>query len=426
MAHFLLVPFGSAGDVNPFIWMGRLLKARGHDVELITSPLFDDAARRADLRFTGVGSKEEYEKILSHPDLWKPYKGTALVFEMAGKLLRPFYETIAERIRPGETVLAAPFTMMAARAAREKFKCPLVTVHLQPVCFLSVHDTPIIMPGTEWMLKLPVWAKKILFSLPNPSDFKLTPQVKAMCREINIPGPRRVVPDWMHSPDANLALFPEWFAAPQPDWPANTHTVGFPLADLRTLFELPPDLAAWLQEGTKPVLFTPGTGNTQATAFFREGLAACEKLGLRALLGTSFPEQLPNPLPSFARHFAYLPFSEVLPHVSAFVHHGGIGTLSQGLAAGVPQLIMPMGHDQPDNVMRLQRLGTGDYLEPKHFKAEAVAAKLSHLVRDTTVKEAAARASTLCRADEPAAKAVAVMESAGAAARSGRYLFQCP
>ena len=411
MAHFLFAPFGSAGDVNPFLWLGRHLKARGHEVEIMTAPMFDDAAQRAGLSFTPVGDLDVYEKVLGHPDLWKPVKGTALVFDMAAKMMRPFYDAIAAKIRPGETVLAGPFTMFAARIAREKFSVPLVTVHLQPVCFLSAHDTPIIMPGTEWMLKLPVWAKKFIFSLPNPADFILAPHVKVLCREIGITPPRRLIQDWMHSPDANLALFPEWFAAPQPDWPSNTHTVGFPLADLRTLFDLPPDLAEWLASGAKPVLFTPGTGNTQAASFFREGLAACEKLGLRALLGTSFPEQLPETLPSFARHFAYLPFSELLPHIAAFVHHGGIGTMSQGLAAGVPQLIMPMSHDQPDNVMRLNRLGTGDSLPPKKFKAAAIAQKLEHMINSPEVQASARKAAALCQGANVAARAIEVFES---------------
>lgn len=418
MAHFVFSPFGSAGDVNPFLWLGRLLQERGHAVDIVTAPMFADAAARAGLRFTGVGKAEDYEAVLSHPDLWKPLTGTLLVFQMAAKLLRPFYETIAPLVRPGQTVLGAPFTMMAARAAREKFAVPLVTMHLQPVCFLSVHDTPIIIPGTEWMQKLPVWLKRLAFALPNPMDFKLAPAVRQLCAEIGVPGPRRLIPGWLHSPDMNLALFPDWFAAPQPDWPPNTRQTGFPLADLRTLFELPAELKAWLDAGSKPVLLTPGTGNTQAVAFFREGLAACEKLGLRALVGTSFPEQLPDPLPPFARHFSYLPFSEILPHTAAFVHHGGIGTLSQGLAAGVPQLIMPMGHDQPDNVMRLRRLGLGDALEPSQFLAGAVAERLHRLINDPCVAEATTLAVARCRGDQAATKAIATMEEVASRQRS--------
>jgi UDP:flavonoid glycosyltransferase YjiC (YdhE family) len=216
----------------------------------------------------------------------------------------------------------------------------------------------------------------------------------------------------MHSPDVNLAMFPEWFAAPQPDWPPHTYTIGFPLEDLKGRIPIPPELDAWLREGAKPVLLSPGSGNVQAREFFESGIAACERLGVRALLGTRFPEQLPHPLPSHVRHFDYLPFSELLPRVSVLVHHGGIGTLSQALAAGVPQLIMPMGHDQPDNARRVSQLGAGDALQPARFNPERVAARLQYLVDSQEVAAACARAAALCRDASPALQAVNALEEA--------------
>ena len=71
--------------------------------------------------------------------------------------------------------------------------------------------------------------------------------------------------------------------------------------------------------------------------------------GRRGLLLSRHREHIPRTLPSDVRHVEYAPFSELLPRCAALVHHGGIGTSAQALAAGVPQLIMPMGHDQPDN-----------------------------------------------------------------------------
>jgi len=51
-----------------------------------------------------------------------------------------------------------------------------------------------------------------------------------------------------------------------------------------------------------------------------------------------------------------------LPHCAAIVHHGGIGTTSQALAAGIPQLIRPMAFDQFDNANRIEKLGCGRWL----------------------------------------------------------------
>lgn len=411
MARYLLTPFGSGGDVNPFIWLGKLLKAGGHEVEMITAPMFRESAEQVGLRFTGVGNQEEFEAITYHPDLWKPFRGTALVFEYGGKYLRPFYEAIAHKVVENESIIVAPFQMFAARLVREKLGVPLVTVHLQPACFLSVNDTPLLLPGAYWLTRLPQWAKRLMFALPNPVAMKLISPLRKACRELGVTAPKRPIPDWMHSPDANIALFPEWFAAPQPDWPKNTQTVGFPFEDLKGQYALPADLKDWLIHGSKPVLLSPGTGNTQAKKFFHEGLNACRELGLRALVGTRFMDQLPSPLPDYARHFDYLPFSELLPHVSVLVHHGGIGTMSQAFAAGVPQLVMPMAHDQPDNAFRMKKLGVGEFLSPCHFKERNIVAALKRLTTEVAVINSCKHVAQLCQKTHAASTCIEIMES---------------
>ena len=83
--HILLLPLGSAGDVFPFIWLGRQFLARGHRVTMITACMFEQAARQAGLDFVGLGSKEEFEAIQTDPRIWKPYQATQLVFDYAGK-----------------------------------------------------------------------------------------------------------------------------------------------------------------------------------------------------------------------------------------------------------------------------------------------------------------------------------------------------
>ena len=68
-------------------------------------------------------------------------------------------------------------------------------------------------------------------------------------------------------------------------------------------------------------------------------------------------------LPPGALHLPYVPFSALLPRLSGLVHHGGIGTSAQALAAGIPQLVVPFAHDQFDNAARLRRLGVAVSLD---------------------------------------------------------------
>ena len=88
---------------------------------------------------------------------------------------------------------------------------------------------------------------------------------------------------------------------------------------------------------------------------------------------------------------SYAPLSRLLPRCAALVHHGGIGTLAQALAAGVPQLTMPMGFDQPDNAARLVRLGVAGWVTPARFTGERVATELQRLITDPQVAAACSR-----------------------------------
>jgi UDP:flavonoid glycosyltransferase YjiC (YdhE family) len=127
--------------------------------------------------------------------------------------------------------------------------------------------------------------------------------------------------------------------------------------------------------------------------FFRVSAEVCRVSGRRGLLLTQFPEQVPARLPETVRHFHYVPFSEVLPRAAAFVHHGGIGTIAQGIAAGVPQLVVPLAHDQPDNAVRVRGLGFGDMLRPRQYQVKTVLQRLESMLGSAAIRENCRRRS---------------------------------
>jgi rhamnosyltransferase subunit B len=84
-------------------------------------------------------------------------------------------------------------------------------------------------------------------------------------------------------------------------------------------------------------------------------------------------------LPEGAHHVAYAPFSSLLPRLSLLIHHGGIGTSAQTLAAGIPQIVVPFAHDQFDNAARLRRLGVS-----RTLRVTSSATDWSAAIRDLT------------------------------------------
>lgn len=383
----------------------------GHEARIITVPMFREMVEGAGVPFTSIGHEEEFHSVLQDPALWRPLVGPKRVFHHAMRALPWYYEAIVSAIRGSETVIVSPFHKFAAQVARKKFGVPLVMVHLQPACFLSAWEMPLFVNGMEWLDRLPRWLKRFVLTTANPVNGLVRARLNPFCREIGVKPPTRPVPEWLHSPDANLALFPEWFAAPQPDWPANVRLTGFPLEDLKDQIALPGELAAFVAAGSPPVLFAPGTGNAQSHKFFEAGLRACEELNLRVLFSARFRETLPSPLPGWALAFDYAPFSVLLPRVAAIVHHGGIGTMSQAFAAGVPQLVMPMSHDQPDNAARMKRLGCGRVITPRRFTAVNVARELRNLLDDEDVKTKCAGIAVRCSRESPASIATEALLS---------------
>jgi rhamnosyltransferase subunit B len=192
---------------------------------------------------------------------------------------------------------------------------------------------------------------------------------------------------YMNSPQRVLGFWPEWFAPPQPDWPPQTRLTGFPLYDEGDVAPLDQDLQRFLDAGDPPIAFTPGSANWQGRHFLSESAEACRLLGRRGILLTRHREHVPDRLPPGVIHVDFAPFSRLLPRCAAVVHHGGIGSAAQGLASGVPQLAMPMAHDQLDNATRLERLGVARWLPPKRFKGPRVAAELGLLLASSDVEK---------------------------------------
>lgn len=417
--NVLIICIGSAGDVHPFMGIGEALARRGHHVTFMVNGAFESLIRRVGFSYIPLGTAEEFHRAAENPDLWEPRKGFRVVME-TGVLpsLRPVYEAVAEFHRQDPGVVVASPLAFGARIAQEKLGVRLVTVHLQPCVFRSVHRFPALggMNVPRWY---PRWGKRFLYWLMDRGfiDPVLVPEINRFRAELELPPIRRPLDGWWHSPQAVLTLVPDWFADPQPDWPSQNVCVGFPLYDEGDLSP-PPDLADYLGAGPPPVVFTPGSAMRHGQAFFETAVRACELAGLRGLLLTRHTQQLPSPLPDHVRHYDYIPFSRVLPRAAALVHHGGIGTSAQGLRAGVPQVVMPMAHDQPDNAVRLCKMGVARALPPSRFRPERLARILQDLTRCDRTKQHCGKIAGRLAAVDAISPACDLIEQVGSRSQS--------
>lgn len=394
----LLAAAGSLGDTLPFVALGRALQQRGHQVHLFASDSY--AGHAAGLPFTPVSSVAETEALLRDPRVTDPRQGMALIAEAFATTLPRAFEAMRAEVVPGQTLAVGSTLSFATRLLRDALGVPAATVHLAPSVFRSVHAPPHLGPSNT-LARLPAGLQRTAWWLVDRLmlDRLFTRPFNAYRRQLGLPPVNRLFGAWLHQADLTLGLFPPWFAPPQVDWPAGLVCTGFPLYDSGDAHPLPPELAAFLAAGEPPVGFTSGTANATSHGFFATSAAACELSGRRGLLITKFGDQLPARLPPGVLHVPYAPFSQLLPRLAAFVHHGGIGTTSQALRAGVPQLVRPMAYDQFDNAHQVQRLGVGERLLPAEYEPSAVASALVRLTGDGGLRGRCAEVAKSCNAD---------------------------
>ena len=398
----LCVPVGSAGDVHPHVGLGVALRERGHDVSVVTNPYFASTVTATGLRFVPWGTVDQYNWVTRHPNLWHPVKGIGVIGGMLRAGMTALYEILVEESRRGEVLLVGHGLAFAARLAHEELKLPLVTVHLQPSSFHSVYDSPVMAPWLGSINELPLEVKRFLFrAIDLVADRAFAPTVNDLRRAHGREPIGRIMSRWCHSPQRVIGLFPRWLAAPQPDWPENTEVTGFPLFDADSGAGLASDVEQFLDAGDPPIVFVPGSANRQARRFFQAAAQACQKLGRRGVFLTRYAEHVPEALPDGVRRFDYVPLGRILPRASALVHHGGIGTAAQGLANALPQLIMPMTFDQPDNAHRLGQLGVARTVWPLRFRGPQVADTLDGLLSSGEVRSACITLAEKIESDRP-------------------------
>jgi UDP:flavonoid glycosyltransferase YjiC (YdhE family) len=384
--HTIVVGLGTAGDVNPMLGVARWMRARGHRVTLIANDVFGKNLRSQGVEFVSLGSADEYEDVLNHPLLWHWRCGwRTTVDRLIAPALRPVYAAIRERYVPGQTLVAASTLALGARVARESLGVPLATLHIAPTMLRSEQRPPqlhgLFFPALPAaMIRFQFWMADELVV-----DRALRPAINQFRAELGMQPIRRLFAEWIHSPDRVIGLFPGWYAPPAADWLPQTRLTGFPLYDAGDGWAPTPELAAFLAAGEAPIVFTPGSGARNMPRFFATAVEACQRLNCRGLLITRYAHHLPDMLPQTVAHCEFAPFSWLLPRARAIVHHGGAGTTSQALAAGIPQLLTPMAYDQPDHAARVRSLGVGDYLPPWRCTGRGLAHKLDALLSSAEV-----------------------------------------
>jgi rhamnosyltransferase subunit B len=401
-AHAVLCTFGSAGDVRPYLAIGRALAARGMRVALATSGIHAEAAREAGLGFHAV--RPDVSTLVGKPLAYfmDARRGSErVVRELVAPHVQDSYADTEAAVRGADLVVSHPLTF-AVPLLGEALGLRWASTALAPVSIASAHD-PMVPPSWPWYVRTLGWGPRFhdaVLALGRAATAPWVAEVTRLRRRLGLPPGAHPLWQGQHSPHLALALFSSRFMAPQPDWPPAARVTGFPFLDDDA--PIGDDVRAFLDAGPAPLVFTLGTSAVHdARDFFDVAATAAARLGRRALLlvGRESGWTPRGALPDGVLAVPYAPHARVFPRAAAIVHQAGIGTTAEALRAGRPAIVVPFSHDQFDNAARATRLGVARTLHRRAWRAGPVVEALAALLGDAAAAARAAEVGTAVRAE---------------------------
>jgi len=418
----VLASYGTRGDVEPCVVVGRELLRRGHDVRMAVPPDSVGFAEGAGLATAAYGLNTQawldvyrnfwtafFRKFWRIQDLRKLWRE---MWELSDQSWAQMNTTLTSLADGADVLFAGQSYQEPAANVAEHYDIPLVTLHHVPMRangqLVSILPSPLArsaMTAFDWL----AW--------------RLNKKVDdSQRRELGLPkatgpSPRRIADRGsLEIQGYDEVCFPG-LAAEWAKWDGQRPFVGALTMELTTHAD--DEVASWIAAGTPPICFGFGSMPVESPADTVEMIsAACAELGERALVCAGSSDFSDVPHFDHVKVVGAVNYAAVFPACRAVVHHGGSGTTAASLRAGVPTLILSMDVNQTlwgGQVKRL-KVGTG-----RRFSAttrESLVADLRRILAPQYATRARALGARMTKPAESVVKAADLVESF---ARSRRF-----
>lgn len=208
---------------------------------------------------------------------------------------------------------------------------------------------------------------------------------------------------------------PTLFPAPS-DWPSWIHVTGYWFHDLLREWSPPEKLVDFLASGPAPVYIGFGSmaqaSWMDADSRVRMVIKALGRAKQRGIVSFGPNVAADVPLPDNILRVESVPHEWLFPRVSMTVHHGGSGTTSQSLRAGVPMLITPFMWDQPFWGHCVMTAGLGPKPIPhNNLNATNLSEGIRDILADADMRTTAREMGELVRKENGVQSAVQIVET---------------
>jgi UDP:flavonoid glycosyltransferase YjiC (YdhE family) len=412
---FVLASYGTRGDVEPCVAVGRELVQRGHEVRMAVSPDLVGFAESAGLAAVAYGPdarrwQDLHRDFLTHL-FRKPWKTKDLLrlgredWRLLTQCWQQTSATLRSLANGADLLLTGVLGEQPAANVAEYYDIPLATLHTRPmrpngqaVPLLLAPLVRLAMTASEW-LDRPVTKK---FEDAQRRDLGL-PKVRG-------PASRRITERGaLEIQGYDEVCFPG-LAAEWAKFDGQRPFVGALTVELPT--DADDTVASWISAGTPPIFFGFGSTPVKSPADMLAMVsAACAQLGERALVCSAATDFSDTPDFQHVKVVRTMNFTAAFPACRAVVHHGGAGTTAAGLRAGVPTLILSTWFDQTLWGNRVKQLKVGTTRRFSRTTLESLVADLRTILAPQYVARARDIATRMTKPAESVAAAADHLEN---------------
>lgn len=404
-----ILTYGSRGDVQPFLPLSLGLMERGHSVKLAAPFRFNKLVEEHGINFVPLaGDPEDLSRRLNDAG----HNFIKIIRELMSHAIEigadVWHQTEAAS-KDAELIIHSFTHLVGAHTlAREK---NIPDIHVQPF--------PMFSPTGDYPnVTLPDLRLRSLNRFTHSISQKITwwtskSGFEKVRRRAGLPKRRLYWPFDDDPLRLRTPILCAWSPSVLPasgDWPPHVHITGYYFFPPSHSYQPPAQLDSFLKAGKPPVCITFGSMvNRDAERIdhiVRESLRQTDNRGI-ILSGWS---GIGNRSSRDVLYLEAIPHDWLLPRCKMVVHHGGAGTTSAGLRAGIPNVVVPFTADQPFWGKRVQAIGAG----PKPILVKNLSVeKLTRAIAEAESKVLRERAKAIgqeIRSDDGIDRAVILIE----------------
>jgi sterol 3beta-glucosyltransferase len=353
-----ILTYGSRGDIQPFLPLSLGLMESGHSVILAAPLRFQNLIEGYRITYAPLaGDPEELSRRLNNSG-YNPIKLMRELIDHAINIGAEVLRQTEEACKDADLIIHTFTHAVGAHTlAREK-----------NIPDLHIQTFPIFTPTGDYPnVSLPDLGIRALNRLSHTLSAQITwwtsrSGFEQVRRKAGLPKRKLFWPFRDNPPRLRTPILNAWspvILPPSSDWSPRVHTTGYYFFPFDESYKPPDVLDSFLKAGKPPVCISFGSMvNKDAERI--DGIVgqALKQTKQRGIILSGWGGVKDRS----AEDLLYLdaaPHDWLLPRCNMIIHHGGAGTTSAGLRAGIPNIVVPFMADQPFWGRRVHAIGAG-------------------------------------------------------------------